>query len=71
VASRPSSFFSRYIRTQILSFRDVWRENAFYGAFDTSRDALHAIQRDHARRVSRRYILDAQQPTSPSLSSNP
>lgn len=52
VASRPSSMFTRYIRTQVLSFRNVWRENAFYGAFDVSRDAIRAIRHRHSRELS-------------------
>ena len=34
VIARPRSKFARYFRTQVLSIRDVWRENAVYGSFE-------------------------------------
>ncbi len=45
-ASRPPAL-ARYFRTQILSMRDVWRQNAAYGAFDIGRATVRAIRRKH------------------------
>jgi hypothetical protein len=47
ITVRPRSRFSRYIRTQVLSFRDIWRENAAYGVFDLSRLVVRSIRRSH------------------------
>jgi hypothetical protein len=58
LATRPRSRFARYIRTQVLSFRDIWRENALYGAFDLSRMAVRSIRRSHSR-SSRRVIASS------------
>jgi len=49
ITVRPRSKFSRYIRTQVLSFRDIWRENAAYGAFDLGRWAVRSIRRSHGK----------------------
>ena len=45
LASRPPTKFARYLRTQVLSARDIWRENVVYGAYDASRMAIEAIRR--------------------------
>jgi len=47
---RPRSKFARYIRTQVLSSRDLWRENVLYGAFDLTRISIRAIRRRRLRR---------------------
>jgi LssY-like putative type I secretion system component LssY len=49
LAFRPRTKFARYIRTQILSYRDFWRENVIYGAFDATRMSVQAIQRSRLR----------------------
>ena len=51
--ARPPSRLARYFRAQVLSFRDLWRENAAYNAFDLSRMAVRSWRRshDHVRRV--------------------
>ena len=51
LASRPPSIITRYVRTQVLSFRDVWRENAVYGVFEIGRTTFHAIRRKQSRRL--------------------
>jgi hypothetical protein len=43
--TRPPSKVARYFRTQVLSFRDMWRENAVYDAVDLSRKAVRSIRR--------------------------
>jgi LssY C-terminus len=48
IASRPPTKFARYLRTQVLSARDIWRENVVYGAYDASRMAIGAIRRRRA-----------------------
>jgi hypothetical protein len=48
--SRPPRV-ARYFRTQILALRDVWRENAAYGAFDIGRATVRAIRRKHEAAV--------------------
>jgi hypothetical protein len=48
VATGPRSKFARYLRTEILSFRDLWRENEVYGAFELSRVIVHSMQRNHS-----------------------
>jgi hypothetical protein len=50
LAFRPRSKFARYIRTQVLSSRDLWRENVLYGAFDLTRISIRAIRRRRLRR---------------------
>jgi hypothetical protein len=47
IASRPPTKFARYLRRQVLSARDIWRENVVYGAYDASRMAIGAIRRRH------------------------
>ena len=48
VAVRPKSKFARYIRTQVLSARNLWRENALYDAFDITRTSIVAIRRSRS-----------------------
>jgi hypothetical protein len=45
--ARPPSKLTRYARAQILSFRDLWRENAAYNAFDLGRMAVRSWRRSH------------------------
>jgi hypothetical protein len=45
--ARPPSILARYARAQVLSFRDLWRENAAYNAFDLSRMAVRSWRRSH------------------------
>lgn len=45
--ARPPSKLARYARAQVLSFRDLWRENAAYNAFDISRMAVRSWRRSH------------------------
>ncbi len=45
--ARPPSKLARYARAQVLSFRDLWRENAAYNAFDISRMAVRSWRRNH------------------------
>ncbi len=45
LAARPRSRFVRYIRTQVLSTRNLWRENAFYDAYAVTRKSVVAIRR--------------------------
>jgi hypothetical protein len=54
--ARPPSKFARYIRTHVLSIRDIWRENAVYGVFELSRMTVRSIRRSHQRN-SRRVVL--------------
>ena len=48
LASRPPTKLARYLRTEVLSARDLWRENVVYGAYDASRMAVEAIRRRRA-----------------------
>lgn len=45
--ARPPSKLARYVRAQVLSFRDLWRENAAYNAFDLGRMAVRSWRRTH------------------------
>jgi hypothetical protein len=45
--ARPPSKLARYARAQVLSFRDLWRENAAYNAFDLGRMAVRSLRRKH------------------------
>jgi len=45
--ARPPTKLARYFRAQVLSFRDLWRENAAYNAFDLSRMAVRFWRRNH------------------------
>jgi LssY-like putative type I secretion system component LssY len=47
ILARPPSKVTRYFRAQVLSFRDIWRENAAYNAFDLSRMAVRSWRRNH------------------------
>jgi hypothetical protein len=53
IATRPRSGFERYLRTQVLSARDLWRENPVYDAFSATRASVRAIRLAHARHESR------------------
>lgn len=66
IASRPPSKFARYLRTQVLSARDFWRENVVYGVFDASRNAIKAIRRRRAERYNARK-QNVPQPATPSF----
>jgi hypothetical protein len=48
IAARPKSRLARYIRTQVLSTRDLWRENPVYDVFDITRSSIVAIRRDRS-----------------------
>jgi hypothetical protein len=52
--ARPASKLTRYFRTQVLTLRDMWRENAVYEAVDLSRMAIRSMRRNNqvARQVS-------------------
>jgi hypothetical protein len=68
-ASRPPAV-ARYFRTQILSLRDVWRENAAYGAFNIGRATVRAIRRKHDAVVqARKAPLGAPAPVGASRGS--
>jgi hypothetical protein len=47
LVTRPPTKLARYVRVQVLSFRDLWRENAAYNAFDLSRMAVRSWRRKH------------------------
>ena len=64
IASRPPSKFKRYLRTQVLSARDFWRENVVYGVFDASRQAIEAIRRGRANRYNAAKQTGAQPATA-------
>ena len=49
LAVRPPTKLARYVRTQVLSLRDLWRENAVYRAFALGRKTVHAV-RNHRRK---------------------
>jgi hypothetical protein len=58
--ARPPSKLARYMRAQILSFRDLWRENAAYNAFDLGRMAVRSWRRnrDSVRQANALSPLD-------------
>lgn len=68
LAARPSRL-ERYIRTQVLAGRDMWRENLFYDAFNASRASVRAIRRKRASEEAARQILTppAQPKTEPPM----
>jgi len=47
LAVGPSGL-KRYIRTQVLASRDLWRENLFYDGFNATRASVRAIRRRRA-----------------------
>jgi len=51
--ARPSSKLKRYFRAQVLSFRDLWRENAAYNAFDLGRMAVRSLRNRSAIREAK------------------
>jgi LssY-like putative type I secretion system component LssY len=51
--ARPSSKLKRYFRAQVLSFRDLWRENAAYNAFDLGRMAVRSLRNRNAIREAK------------------
>jgi hypothetical protein len=61
LASRPPTKLARYLRTEVLSARDLWRENVVYGAYDASRMAVEAIR----RRRANGYHAAKQNPAQP------
>jgi hypothetical protein len=63
LVTRPRTKLARYVRVQVLSFRDLWRENAVYNAFDISRTAVSLWRRKHeisrqARAAVPQFSLD-------------
>jgi hypothetical protein len=52
--ARPATKLARYFRMQVLSMRDLWRENAAYEGVDLSRKAIRSIRRheENARQVN-------------------
>lgn len=44
LSSRPRSRVSRFVRTQILSFHDLWRANVIYASFDLSRTFIQSLR---------------------------
>lgn len=48
VATRPRSKFARIIRAQVLSLRNLWRNNIVYDAVDMGRLAVGAIHTNRA-----------------------
>jgi hypothetical protein len=51
--ARPPTKLARYFRSQILSFRDLWRENAAYNAFDLGRMAVRSLRNRSAIREAK------------------
>jgi hypothetical protein len=49
IATRPHSRFARLLRTQVLSARNIWRDNIVYDAFDFSRAGIRAMRNKHRR----------------------
>jgi hypothetical protein len=58
LTARPRSKLARYVRTQVLSIRDIWRENAAYGVFDLSRMIVRSVRRSHSRSARRVIAAD-------------
>ena len=48
VATRPRSKFARIIRAQVLSLRNLWRENIVYDGVDMGRLTVSAIRINRA-----------------------
>jgi hypothetical protein len=48
IATRPRSKFVRIIRAQVLSLRNLWRENIVYDGVDMGRTAVGAIRTSRA-----------------------
>jgi hypothetical protein len=49
--SKPGNCAFRYIRRQILTFRnDIWRANIIYSAFDVGRMTVNALRHGTALR---------------------
>jgi hypothetical protein len=65
IAARPKSGFARYMRTQVLSTRNLWRENPVYDAFDIARSSIVAIHRDHVKHLNQENALSRTPITSP------
>jgi LssY C-terminus len=53
IVARPPSKLKRYFRAQVLSFRDLWRENAAYNAFDLGRMAVRSWRNHSAIREAK------------------
>jgi hypothetical protein len=51
--ARPPTKVARYFRSQVLSFRDLWRENAAYNAFDLGRMAVRSMRNRSAIREAK------------------
>jgi hypothetical protein len=64
LTSRPPKF-ERYVRTQVLATRDMWRENVFYDAFNATRASVRAIRQSRANREAARRSLAAAMQTGP------
>jgi hypothetical protein len=49
IASRPHSKLARLVRTQVLTVRNIWRDNIVYDAFELSRAGVRAMGKNHKR----------------------
>jgi hypothetical protein len=66
LTARPSRL-ERYVRTQVLATRGMWRENLFYDSFSVTRASVRAIRRRHARQETARGNLAAPSPSESDL----
>lgn len=57
LAARPPRF-ERYLRTQVLAGRDMWRENIFYDAFNVTRASVRAYRRKRASQETARRLAE-------------
>jgi hypothetical protein len=69
IAARPRSKFARLFRTQVLSMRNVWRNNIVYDAFDLSRAGVRAARKGHKRDL--RHVESAATPAPSSSTPQP
>jgi len=70
IQSRPPSKWERYVRTQVLSARDIWRENIVYGAYQAAHAAVNAYRR-HRENAYNAMKRNSPSPTAMVLDSAP
>ena len=63
--SHPHSRFTRYLRTQVLSVRNLWRSNAAYGVYDVTRMTVDGIRSKRSRDRQEALARDAMRNAQP------
>jgi hypothetical protein len=71
IPAHPRLRFTRYLRSQVLSVRNLWRANAAYGAYDLTRITIDGIRRQRSRDREDTLARDSHRGSVPALLAPP